>query len=101
MKTIIFLIALALVSPGLYDIGKAVQARRNADAQAAYDAERIKLADSRKQATEQAAKVAAAEKLERYRKAPSPATTWTYDQGTQRWVEHQRGVSVRQSRGGF
>lgn len=102
MKTLIAFIAIALLSPGLYEIGKAVQVRRNADAQARYDAQQLRLADEKKRTDEQATAIGAAqEKAATDYRSRNPDMTWTYDNSTQRWVEHQRGVSVRQSRGGF
>ncbi len=54
MKLIIAAIALALVAPGIYDLTKRVQSRRNADAQAIYDAQQNKAAEEKKRATEKA-----------------------------------------------
>ncbi len=95
MKKLIALIALGLISPGLYDIGKAVQVRRTADAQARAAVEQGRIEAATKITSARAQQAAADYQ------AQNPKMIWSYDQGTQRWVQHQQGVSVRQSRGGF
>lgn len=109
MKLILAAIALALTSPGIYDVCKAVQARRNADAQAIYDREQLQLAAEKKRTEEQTAIAVAAraERAERARISPPanptsqpPRRTWSYMPQTGRWVEHNSDVTAMRSLGG-
>ncbi len=106
MKLIIALVALALISPGIYDVCKAVQQRRNADAQAIYDREQLQLAAEKKRTEEQTA-IAAAKREERARISPPSnptqrpsSRTWSYMPQTGHWVEHDSSVSAMRSLGG-